>query len=333
MALSSVQGMTCRRTEFRHANRLTVGLITFAGLIACGGFEAHGQEASLAGILSHCDCAAELRESPSAPPRQLTQQDTDLPLSVGEQLHCKGPGHLTMKLFEPSSATPVELPITAITITQGDKWFTVRQGLSGQEMEGESDSPMVRGWPPDESSLIIFSPPQDGVVSPTALVVRWNPVAGMGRVSFFVSPQDTGRKLCCKGEYAGSAGSWTSKELREALAAYDPQTEGERLDLEILDSKHRIYQVSFSVLGPQGRKQLARDLSRWARKDKDTIARLLGRGFVFAQFQLYTESANQYEAALQQAPANPLLRQLAIAAERRTGNLKKLKSLEGAPPH
>jgi hypothetical protein len=62
---------------------------------------------------------------------------------------------------------------------------------------------------------------------------------------------------------------------------------------------------------------------------KDELVRHLGRASVFSSFDLFTEAAAEYEAALKKAPGSALLLEPALAAELRIGNLPRASELEG----
>jgi uncharacterized protein HemY len=86
-------------------------------------------------------------------------------------------------------------------------------------------------------------------------------------------------------------------------------------------------EVHFSLLNAREEKDLNSQLDFWA-KNSDGLALRLGRGYSFLRHKLYSEAADEYDAALSSAPESPNLLGDAIDANLRAGRLTRVKELQ-----
>jgi Tfp pilus assembly protein PilF len=125
----------------------------------------------------------------------------------------------------------------------------------------------------------------------------------------------------------GKSGHFESPSLRAALIALrQANPEDRELLLNVRSSVSRDFMVEFSVLSAAEEDELDGALRTW--QDKDALLLHLGRAHVFSYYRLFTQAAEESEAALALAPASPYLLALAMEAERGTGNSKQLEGLE-----
>ena len=170
----------------------------------------------------------------------------------------------------------------------------------------------------------IFSPANGSVVKPDDLVFRWVPSPALRAFSLEITR--AGEGVIWHQEVAdGPAGSLTSDSARQVLLEHRDK-EGP-LVLKLSDQSDKENELVFSLLSVKEERSLEQELASWDKK-KDGLMRHLGRARVFARHLMLTEVAEEYEAALAEAPESRDLLRRTIEAHQRTGNAVRVRELK-----
>ena len=294
-----------------------LGAILFLGVPG----RASGQETSFAGWLLNVNCNAQIRESSKDPPKRINLKPGQRrPLLVGESVQCQSGNSLTIQVVDGSQTV------------YPDKWVDIKSSASALNSKSKANTltsafapAYTRGASPRKT--IFYSPPPDGTVDPLHLILLWEPHKWSGNATISVKPEHSDESLCCEGSFSASSGSLDSVELRAAITKYRDRGARDLLELSMRVASGQEYKASFAVLTLPDERKLQKELGEW--DGKDELVRHLGRASVFSSFDLFTEAAAEYEAALKKAPGSALLLEPALAAELRTGNLPRAGELEG----
>ncbi len=171
-----------------------------------------------------------------------------------------------------------------------------------------------------------FSPSPAGAVRPSTLVLRWVPSRQLS--SFSVSILDPShQRLWGKKIANGAAGHLDSPELKQILAKYRDDREKGTLILEVEDKNRIGSQARFSLLSAQDEKALDQELAEW-NQESDVFMRHLGRAQAFFVRNMFTEVAEEFEAALAETPYSRDLLVKTIQAHRDTGNTAREDTLK-----
>jgi hypothetical protein len=172
----------------------------------------------------------------------------------------------------------------------------------------------------------IFSPANDSVVRADTLVVRW--VAGQKPRAFSLQIVTASPGVIWQQEVPRtSSGTLSSEDLRQTLTRL--RDRDEPLLLRFKDKSSRAGTegaITFSLLSASQEQQLQQELSAWDKK-AEGILRRLGRASIFVRHLMFTDAAEEYEAALAQAPRSRDLLQRTIRAQLRIGNAPRVREL------
>lgn len=178
----------------------------------------------------------------------------------------------------------------------------------------------------------VYSPPTGGygsAVLPAQFAIRWIPSNGAQDVWLRVRDHDGGQ-IWPQGNNDGikvsaATGVLISAEARQALEKYRQAGSGRPLTLVMVDSKGNQSEAEFSLVSEQDDKALQADLNRCSAQPG--VMRYICRAYYFRQLKLFTEAAEEYEAALRVAPESFELQEHAIVAHRFTGNSAREREL------
>jgi hypothetical protein len=290
-------------------NRLLSAII-----LAAASLTAAAQDGSFAGIITDISetCAAQIIEVGTTKPKDLKpERDKHRPVASGDRLRCNGAGHIV-----------VGQGPTSQIISKKDGWVLVHRSAILNSIGEDHDPAVTRTG----SGQPIYSPPSGGAALAGDLIIRWDPWPGIDQITISVWSKATRQKFCCAGTFDGKTGSLESPELRRELMPLRERNADEReLVLNISASLLRDFVVEFRLLSATEETRLDGELTAW--EGKNALLRHLGRAHVFSTFLLFTQAAEESEAALTLAPDSPYLLALSIDAERRTGNLTSFEKL------
>lgn len=171
-----------------------------------------------------------------------------------------------------------------------------------------------------------FSPAPDSAVRPSTLVLRW--IRSRELSSFLVSIRDQSHQRLWEKKIAnGGAGSLDSNELKQILTRFRDQHTKGLLILEVEDKNLIGSQARFSLLTALDEKNLQQELAEWD-QETDVLMRHLGRAHAFFLKDMFTEVAEEFEAALWETPDSRDLLLRTIQAHRDTGNIARAEILK-----
>jgi hypothetical protein len=179
-------------------------------------------------------------------------------------------------------------------------------------------------------SIQVFSPTDHSVVLIEDFVVRW--ASNTAGCTFSLLMQDVAASTVWrKDEVDSGVGSLNDASARRALAAYRARMGTGPLKLIVNDSCGSTTSVSFSLLSVEDEHILNEDLAFW---DKQTgaLVRRIGRASVYDRFRMFPQAAEEYEAALSEAPDSRHLLMRTITAHRATGNFSRAWELKKRLP-
>lgn len=171
-----------------------------------------------------------------------------------------------------------------------------------------------------------FSPAPDGAVRASTLVLRWVPSRELGWFSVTILDLNH-QRLWGKKIANGAAGRLDCVELKQILAKYRDEHDKRSLILEVEDKNRIGSQSRFSLLSVQKEKALDQELADWD-QEADVFMRHLGRAQTFFARDMFTEVAEEFEAALSETPYSQDLLARTIQAHRDTGNTAREESLK-----
>ena len=237
-------------------------------------------------------------------------------LYVGERLRCDHGGLLRLQLYGEITEvkdSPVWFPVPQV--------LSLRPNLKRQALEfyGRLGGRERGGF------LWVFSPANEGSVRVENFIIRWNPQPGIGTVSLTMQ-DEAGKRLWGQDGIKGEACQFESEAAKHAVATYrDAGGEGP-LFLSIVDSEGSVSRVSFFPLSAQAGEALDQELGMWD-KEATSLTRHVCRAYSFARRRMFTEVADEYDAALQVDPDSQDLLTAAIEAHRRIGNSERVREL------
>jgi hypothetical protein len=305
-----------------------IALLLAAGVVgSVPDGRAQGTVASDGRVLNiQCDAAQiQKRNAPSW--RALhAPQDIGLPLFGGDQVKCTGAGYVEILIPEGKKQITKALspfPITAIEVAQKTENCDLqaaeipcalrRLGIVGATRGRAANSRIL--WPADGSAAL-----------PETFAIRWTPVRQKITLSILTETKDL--TLWGPAETDGGAGELKSEAVASVLAEYkkQPGNQGLILTLTIGDSGDW-EETHFTVVKGQQQQQLTAQLDYW-NKNSDGLAQHLGRGYSFSRHKLFSEAADEYDAALKSAPGSRYLLEDALQANRLAGRAPRVKELE-----
>jgi hypothetical protein len=172
----------------------------------------------------------------------------------------------------------------------------------------------------------IFSPADHSVVSPDRFVIHWMPGVARCTFTFAIRPRD-GKAIWEAERIDGRLGSLDSDQARQAIRKYRADGEIAPLHLVLTDSCGNQSDVTFSLLPEKREAALKEDLGRWDR-NSDVLMGHLGRAHVFESYRMFSDVAEECEAALKIAPESRDLMKRTIVAHRETGNSLREEELK-----
>lgn len=257
------------------------------------------------------------RDAHSKEIRLSSQRDKGRLLHAGERIRCDKGGRLLLQLYNrrmrircPSDWFPI--PHVPPSLTN-----LARQALEEYGRTGGRDRGMS----------VIYSPSNRSKVKPATFELRW----AIKKLShaFTVAVKEInprGQEILRLNVRDGTSGRFASDEARRALAQYRTMRGHGPLLLLILDGEREIDTVSFSLLSVQDEATLEQELAFWD-KERKGLWRHLGRASAFIRQRMFIDAAEEYEAALAQAPESIDLLKRTIGAQRRAGNFAREEEL------
>jgi hypothetical protein len=172
----------------------------------------------------------------------------------------------------------------------------------------------------------IFSPAEHSAVSPERFVIHWMPSVAGCTFRFAIRPRE-GKAIWEEESIDGRLGSWDSDQARQAIRKYRADGEIAPLHLMLTDSCGNQSDITFSLLSEKREAALKEDLGLW---DKNPVVLMvhLGRAQVFESYRMFSEVAEEYEAALKIAPESRDLLRRAMLAHREIGNSLREEELK-----
>jgi len=257
------------------------------------------------------------KDARSEPIKLHPKRDKGRLLWAGERLRCSPRSELWLQLYKRAFRVPCTSSWFPIPYVQADKSDPARQVLVTYGTRGGGE----RG----ESS--IYSPSNGASVNPATFEVRWIPKPGQPVLSLLireVSP--SGREIFRQDVVDGMSGHISSKTVRRALAEYRDERGHGPLLIILRGDRREIASVRFFLLSAIDQEALTHELRSWNKKPEG-IWRHLGIAQAFTRREMFTEAAEEYEAALKHAPDGIDLLRKTIAAHKRTGNTAREKEL------
>jgi hypothetical protein len=297
--------------------RISIGLVVVL-LALAGPGSAAGQQGSNA-LIEKVSGGAFVRHDASAKPIKLEQTDVARRLYPGEQVRCEQGGFLRLRVA--GKLRDVYGPSSWFTIPRATSSQTdpLQKALDEYGRRGGRD----RGGP--VPAVIVFSPSDRSVALPDLFTVRWVPSTKECETSFIIEDAD-GEKIWGQEHVRGTAGVLYSATARHALRKYRRVSGAGPLTLRLTDACGNETKVVFTLLAVTDEKLLGQELARW-QKEPGNLTRHVGRGAVFAGYGMFPQAAEEYEAALAQAPQSLELLLRTIVAQRGVGNSAREQEL------
>ena|SRR5579871_5577969 len=170
----------------------------------------------------------------------------------------------------------------------------------------------------------IFSPAQHGVVRPETLVLRWVPIMPAMHVTLTITDRQKHEIWRQKNIDSGS-GLLVSETAQDALKRYRSGGHNGELTLALADGTNKPVAIRFLLMDPRAENALQTELASWD-KQQGLICHL-GRAYTFTTFDMYNDAADEYEAALREAPESTSLLIAAIVTQEDIGNFPRGKEL------
>jgi hypothetical protein len=169
---------------------------------------------------------------------------------------------------------------------------------------------------------VIYSPPSNGRALADSLVVRWQPWEDADKVAIRIE-NETHREIFNQNGIDGS-GSFVSDPLHAALRAQQQGDPGGTLILSIYPAGSTVErdQLQFKLVTAEEEIALNHDLDL-ADRQENPLVRRIARAYAFSSRKLWTEAAEEYEAAVKESPDDTAVLERAIRAENETGNSKQ----------
>jgi hypothetical protein len=241
-------------------------------------------------------------------------------LNAGEQIRCDSGGWVRLR---------VAGRLREISGPSG--WFTIpRPGVAGADPIKKALDEYGRRGGRDRGAadLTVISPVDRGAVRRADFHISWLSAKNDCAVSFMLQNAN-GVEIWSQNNNAGKTGTVKSKELQQALLKLRDQDQP--LLLTATDVCGNDARSSFAVLSNTQEKQLRTELARW-NKEPGLFLRYIGRAEVFSRMLLFSDAAQEYEAALSAAPKSRELLLRTIAAQQRLGNWVREQELRQRLP-
>jgi len=298
------------------------GPVAIAALFVCP--SAISQQNKVVGFIESIRGPAYIRQGA----RKVTlnvRTDVRRPVRAGEVFGCERGCRVLIKLFcgesNDDKCRRVEVSTGEYQIPSLPTPRTERQ----RKHEEASQAYGITGGVSMGALSPVYSPAPDSFVSPGSVILRWT--TGPALSSLSVRIEDLNRTLIWRQRIGdGSAGSLISAELRQALLNYRTKGASGPLVLEVEDKNGIASQVKFSLLSAEQENELKTQLAAWD-QEQDMFIRHLGRITVFQSKGMFSEVADEFEAALAETPDSRELLSRTITAQHVTGNSKRERQL------
>lgn len=248
------------------------------------------------------------------------------PLHPGDKLRCDKNSQLVIRLYDGQTR-----------IMPSKQWFVVPsppprndrvlKALNAYGRTAGRTRDPYYGWvrviSPASVQETLEPPPR---VLPHKVVIRWLPPDEATGTLTIELRAPNGAQLWREENVPIAAGELDSPQLRNALQQYREQSGASALQLKLTSQEGGAVVVRFALLSREQEKQLEQELEAWA-SEKDPLMRRIGRAYVYEQFRLWSEVAEEYEHALKLAPQSEHLLELTIWAQSRLGNRKRVREL------
>ena len=250
--------------------------------------------------------------------RLRPKSDLARELRIGDSIYCEKDAKLTLRVGGKT-----------LELDEHSGWYTVARPASAQsdrvqralDEYGRSGGRSRGAF----AILILYSPANESSVVPEQFQVRWSPLR-KSCVASFVIQDSKGHELWRQRGVDGALGTLSSLAARQALAEYREKNASGVLQLTLSDTCGDEDQVSFTLLSGAEEKSRNDELAEWVGETDELMAHL-GRASVFVRYEMFANAAEEYEAALKLAPNSRSLLKRTMAAERRTGNMRRAKEL------
>jgi hypothetical protein len=257
------------------------------------------------------------KQSKDSPQVTLKESDVAKKVFAEERLKCDAGATLKVIIYD---------KLQEIRCPSG--WFPI-PSVSPQIAKSKIEAATTygRGGGRDRSqSTGVFAPADYSEVQIGKFDIRWNP--GVAMTSFSLVALEGQAKEIWKETLASSdsSGRFTSKAAKDALLKYRQEVGDGTLVLKWETAAKEKGYVRFSILLPDEEAKLQADLSEWD-KEPEGLLRRLGRASVYDRHKMFSEAADEYEAALKIAPKGHDLILRTAEAHRRTGNYVRQEEL------
>jgi hypothetical protein len=277
--------------------------------------QSYAQEA---GILEGIRGRAYWKKDPLSQAVRLDpQRDKGRLLRAGESVRCDRGGKLWLRLYNRS-----------LRLRGPSPWFPIPHvPAGGTDMRRQALEEYGRLGGRDRGPASVYSPSSHSKVRPATFEIRWIPKAELQTFTLIIrEASPSGREILRQDIADGASGHLISDVARHTLVRYRTERGHGPLLLILLHSRLEIDRVSFFLLSAQNEQSLKQELIFWD-KEPEGLWRHLGRARAFILHEMFTEAAEEYEAALAQAPKSIDLLKRTIQAHKRTGNFVREEAL------
>jgi hypothetical protein len=289
------------------------------------------QAGPVAGLIEHIDCIARLMKKGSTTPIPLHAQTDDLrPLFAGERVHCESGN--SMKIYTARTGDK--------TLTPHDAPYEILApgpGVVGRaDTAAEADQKVIAAYSgiagarPKSILRVIYSPADGAGVKPRDFTIKWNPFQEMRLVNLTL--RDRGGNVLWRQEnIPASSKSLAPEQARNVLMKY--RAGGNNGDLILqLASQDMPFEVRFSLLSVKEEEVLDAELGQWNGSPGGEAFLHLRRAYTFGRFRMFSDEADEYDAALRASPRSTTLLKAALSANVRAGNRVRADEIQKLLP-
>lgn len=268
-----------------------------------------------AALIESISGPVEFRSKPDAEPTTLdAKQDLARILFVGEQVRC--PKGASLQIRSADKTRQIAGP---------SDWITIAASSSPrlQALLAEYGRSAGRSRVPP---ALVFSPTENGVVIPSEFTASWDPERVTSPVVLSIIGSK-GQTLWTEAGVASKEGRLGASAARAALEQYRAGQGPGPLVFRMVDAGKQQRDVHFFLVSTVTEQGLRRDLAAW---DKEPVALVahLGRAGVLFAAGFASMAADEYEAALKQAPDSRDLLGRTMQAQDAIGNTPRAEELK-----
>ncbi|MBV9508089.1 MAG: hypothetical protein JO323_24110 [Acidobacteriia bacterium] len=194
-----------------------------------------------------------------------------------------------------------------------------------RQLEIFADYGKIGGRRRDFDSILYF-PANGSSIRASEFKIRWNPVPNMGKISLQLQTS-RGQMLWEEGGVEAGSGSLDSKAARQAVIEYVSKGGSSRLQLKFIFVSGRQMGVEFSILSPHLEEMVDQDLTSASEHEKGIFLHL-ARSYILSAYQMYNDVAEEYDAAVREAPESLDLLLADLRAQMQVGNAARAKHLQ-----